>query len=41
MKKLTDESELRLLSSEAALHRCYYKKMFWKHQLNLQENIHV
>ena len=27
--------------SEAALHRCYYKKMFWKYSANLKEKTHA
>ena len=27
--------------SEAALQRCFYKKLFWKYAANLQENTHV
>ena len=26
--------------TEAALHRCFYKKMFWKYAVDLQENNH-
>ena len=29
------------VSSEAALRRCSYKKVFWKYLENLQENTHV
>ena len=28
------------LNSEAALHRCSCKKMFWKYTADLQENTH-
>ena len=27
--------------SEAPLHSCFYKKVFWKYAANLQENTHV
>ena len=30
-----------LIISEAALHRCSYKKLFWKYAANLQEYTHV
>ena len=29
------------VGSEAALHRCSYKKVFWKYAANLQENSHA
>ena len=28
-------------TTEAALHKCSYKKVFWKHAANLQESIHA
>ena len=34
--------EFRILElTEAALHRCSHKKVFWKYTLNLQENTHA
>ena len=27
--------------SEKTLHRCSYKKVFWKYPANLQENVHI
>ena len=32
---------LLLLSSEAAIKRCSYEKVFWKYAANLQENTHA
>ena len=32
---------LNLQQLGAALHRCSYKKVFWKNAKELQENIHV
>ena len=29
------------LKTEAALHGCYYKKVFWKYAANLQENTYA
>ena len=32
---------LVLINTEVALHRCSYKKLFWKYAANLQENTHA
>ena len=31
----------RIHSSEAALQGCFYKEVFWKYRVNLQENTHA
>ena len=31
----------KLDTAEVALHRCSYKKVFWKYAANLRENNHV
>ena len=45
LRKLTSDGSIHLVRtykySEAALHRCSYKKMFWKYAASLQDNTHA
>ena len=34
-------SNIRKFSSEAAIQRCSYKKLFWKYAANLEESTHA
>ena len=38
---ITPEYCMNRLKTEAALHGCYYKKVFWKYASNLQENTYA
>ena len=41
LRSSIDAHELMMKSTEAALQRRYYKKVFWKYAANLQENTRV